>query len=51
MQATGVIILIALYYLLICGEYTSPHYVQRRNVTLKRATHTNLCMVGDVVFW
>ena len=47
-QATGDLILIDFYDLLSCGEYTSPHYFQRHNVTLKRETRTKQFTVGDV---
>ena len=49
-QATGDLILIAFYYLLRCGEYTAPRYVQHRNGTLMQATRTNQFTVGDVGF-
>ena len=50
-QATGYLILIDFYFILRCGEYTSPHYVQRRTGTLMQVTHTKQFTVGDVGFW
>ena len=51
MQETGDLLLINFYYLLRCGEYTSPRYVFHRNSTLNRDTRTNQFTVGDVGFW
>ena len=50
-QSTGNLIIVAFYYLLLCGEYTAPRYVQRHDGTLVRSTRTNQFVVGDVGFW
>ena len=50
-QATGYLILFTFYYLLRCGEYTAPCYVQRRNGSIMWSTRTRKFMVGDVGFW
>ena len=50
-QATGDLISISFYYLLRCGEYIAPHYVQRRNGSIMRSTRTMKFTVGDVGFW
>ena len=50
-QATGDLIIIDFYYLLLCGEYTTLLYVQLRDGTLMRSTRTKQFMLGDVGFW
>ena len=50
-QETGDLSIIGFYYILRCGEYTAPRYVQFRDGTLMRTMRTNQFTVGDVGLW